>query len=427
LNGALAAAGIRAEWVTVHDAGELDPGAHYIFDENHFRAMTDTIKEVMCGYTLGIDPRMTNIPWVNCVEEIRRQKLTLAQIEVMAPWIEPPRDRTTCCAVIRKRLARSLIELRPRISLPVDWTLTWAFTRLRSRVYWVDPPVFGHGSVEHIYRSGVRRSGAVIKRTSAAIHNAPPEFDPSSANMNASLSLLEIFQQHNGRLIDKWEHYLPIYERHFAPFRHRPVRILEIGVFHGGSLQMWKRYFGSDAAIVGVDLDPRCAEYTEDGIDIHIGDQGNPAFWNRMAQEYVDFDIVIDDGSHMAGHQKAAFLSLWPHVRDGGIYLVEDCHTAYFSDYGGGVGAGGSFIDFAKQRIDDLHAFWLQGNPSLPVTRFTREIGAMTFHDSVVVFEKAVRAGMPARLVTGELSRPVPDEVHDWLNKVHIRSTSRRP
>lgn len=243
LHAAFAQAGVRAEWVTACDAGEFDVASHYVFDANHFRSMTETIKEVMCGYTLGIDPRMTNVPWVNCVQEIRRQNMTLEQIEQLAPWIaptvrspaevslflkhaaawekiaaadadfailaeddivfmdnslpyleallaslpedfdyvdlvgggphlrprlgngvvnsyffaiEPPRDRTTCCAVIRKRFARSLIALAPRISLPVDWTLTWAFTRLRSKVYWVDPPVFGHGSVQAVYRSSVR-------------------------------------------------------------------------------------------------------------------------------------------------------------------------------------------------------------------------------------------------------------------------------
>lgn len=245
--------------------------------------------------------------------------------------------------------------------------------------------------------------------------------------MSASQSLWDIFQQHNGRLIDKWDHYLPIYERHFGAFRHRPIRILEIGVFHGGSLQMWKKYFGEDAAIVGVDLDPRCAEYAEEGIDIRIGDQSDPAFWSKMVEEYVDFDIVVDDGSHIAGHQIAAFSSLWPHVRDGGIYFVEDCHTAYFPAYGGGVGAGSSFIDFAKQRIDDMHALWLLGSASLPVTRYTLEIGTMTVHDSVVVFEKAVRAGPPSRLLTGDLSRPEPEDDLERLMKFHLRSPLRRP
>jgi hypothetical protein len=250
-----------------------------------------------------------------------------------------------------------------------------------------------------------------------------PAWEP---DMNASESLWEIFQQHDGRLIDKWEHYLPIYERHFGPFRQRPIRILEIGVFHGGSLQIWKKYFGPDAAIVGVDLNPSCAEFAEEGIDIHIGDQSDPVFWNKIVEEYVDFDIVIDDGSHMAGHQIAAFSSLWPHVRDGGVYFVEDCHTAYLPAYGGGVGTGKSFVDFARQKVDDMHALWLNGSPQLPATRYTREIGAITFHDSVVVFEKAVRSGPRLRLVTGELSRPEPEGVLATLMKSHLKSPTRR-
>ena len=243
LQNALAQARIPAKWITGYDAGEFDLASFYVFDQDQFRSMTDPIKHVMCGYTLGIDPRMHDVPWVNCVQEIRRQNFTLAQLEQLAPWIvptmrspaevslflkhrvaweeiaaadadcaivaeddivfmdnsasyldalmaslpedfdyidlvgggphlrprlgnrvvnsyffeiDPPRDRTTCCALIRKRFARSLVELRPRISLPVDWTLTWAFTQLRSKVYWVNPPLFGHGSVAQVYGSSIR-------------------------------------------------------------------------------------------------------------------------------------------------------------------------------------------------------------------------------------------------------------------------------
>src|SRR5208283_1434927 len=134
--------------------------------------------------------------------------------------------------------------------------------------------------------------------------------------MSSLPSLLDIFQQHSGRLIDKWDHYLPIYDRYFSPFRQRPVRILEIGVSHGGSLQMWRRYFGDEAAIVGVDLDPRCREYVEDGIEVEIGNQADPQFWAQVVDRHVDFDVVIDDGSHVSADQIAAFRHVWPHLRD---------------------------------------------------------------------------------------------------------------
>lgn len=141
-----------------------------------------------------------------------------------------------------------------------------------------------------------------------------------------SLSLKELWNRHtySGRLIDKWEHYLPIYERHFAQFRNKPVRILEIGVSHGGSLQLWKAYFGWNAQITGLDIDKRCAEYGEIQIYVYTGDQGNLAWMNAFAKSAGPFDIVIDDGSHKITDQQISFCALWPHTTS--IYLIEDIH-----------------------------------------------------------------------------------------------------
>jgi len=130
----------------------------------------------------------------------------------------------------------------------------------------------------------------------------------------------EVFQAHRGRQIDKWRHYFDIYERHFAKYVGQSVKVLEIGVDHGGSLQMWKEYFGPKAEIVGVDINPACQEYAEDQITIWIDDQ-----CNVRIKDY--FDIVIDDGSHVSAHQSITYRHLWPETR--GVYLIEDCHNGY--------------------------------------------------------------------------------------------------
>lgn len=90
--------------------------------------------------------------------------------------------------------------------------------------------------------------------------------------------LLELFEKNQGRLIDKWTHYFDIYHRHFARFRNKPVKVLEIGVFKGGSLAMWRKYFGPQAKIFGVDIDPVCKDFEEDGIKVIIGDQEDRTF-----------------------------------------------------------------------------------------------------------------------------------------------------
>lgn len=87
------------------------------------------------------------------------------------------------------------------------------------------------------------------------------------------------------RLIHKWKHYFPIYERHFKDFVYKPVTFLEIGCGQGGSLQMWKEYFGPHARIVGIDVNPKCKRFAEDQIEIHIGDQQDQAFLQRVVDQ----------------------------------------------------------------------------------------------------------------------------------------------
>ena len=132
------------------------------------------------------------------------------------------------------------------------------------------------------------------------------------------VTLFDMFESHGGRQIDKWEHYFPIYERHLAKFRGKKIRVLELGVDHGGSLQLWKRYFGAQAEIIGVDIDP-AAGFQEPQIKVYLYDQTNPDI-----ATHGPFDIVIDDGSHRAEDQVLSFEHLWP--RCTGVYLIEDCH-----------------------------------------------------------------------------------------------------
>jgi hypothetical protein len=134
----------------------------------------------------------------------------------------------------------------------------------------------------------------------------------------------DLFHAHQGRLVDKWEHYFPIYDKHFAKYQDKLIDVLEIGVSHGGSLQIWKEYFGCGANICGIDIDPRCQEYQESQIEIYCADQSNIPKTGFFAREW---DIVIDDGSHVIAHQEASFKALWEHTR--GPYLIEDCHTGW--------------------------------------------------------------------------------------------------
>ena len=205
------------------------------------------------------------------------------------------------------------------------------------------------------------------------------------------MDLWQDFLTNRGKVIHKWEHYFPIYERHFAPWRGRTLTFFEIGVARGGSLPMWRRYFGPLATIVGLDIDPRCKTHEKDGVLVRIGDQSDPKFLAEVMEEFGPPDIVLDDGSHQMAHIHATFEALYPKVPKNGVYMVEDLHTAYWPDFGGGLTEPGSFINLAKGLIDQLNADHTRG--AVTPDAFTRETFAMAFYDSMIVFEK----GQPPR------------------------------
>jgi hypothetical protein len=161
---------------------------------------------------------------------------------------------------------------------------------------------------------------------------------------------------------------------------------LEIGCGRGGSAQMWKRYFGPHAQIVGLDINPECKKFEEDQIEIRIGSQSDLGFLQSVLDEFGTPQIVLDDGSHRMSDVVETFRFLYSRTAPDGVYMVEDLHTAYWDEYGGGVGREGSFIERCKILIDELNADWTRDK--LPPTEFTRSTLSMHFYDSIVAFER---------------------------------------
>jgi hypothetical protein len=200
--------------------------------------------------------------------------------------------------------------------------------------------------------------------------------------------LLKYFESNTGSLIHKWMHYFDIYDRHFARFRGQDVHVLEIGVSHGGSLQMWRDYFGKSAKIYGADINPFCKNFETENTKIFIGDQSDKKFLQHLKNEIPRLDILIDDGGHLANQQIATFEILFPHVSPNGVYLCEDLHTSYWDDWGGGVGKKGTFIEYSKRLIDQVNAWHSREPRKLDVNDFTRSTFGLSFYDSVLVIEK---------------------------------------
>lgn len=205
--------------------------------------------------------------------------------------------------------------------------------------------------------------------------------------------LEELFWTNDGPVVHKWHHYLPLYERYLGPWRGRPLRMLEIGVSKGGSLDLWRRYFGPDAVLFGIDIDPACAALDGHSARVRIGSQADPAFLRAVVAEMGGVDVVLDDGSHVSEHMRASLAVLYPLLSEGGVYMIEDLHCCYWSEFGGGLGRTGSFVETVKTMIDDLH-HWYHGQGER-VAATAGALGGIHMHDSIVVLEKA--AARPPR------------------------------
>ncbi len=193
-----------------------------------------------------------------------------------------------------------------------------------------------------------------------------------------------------GRGITKWRHYFDAYHRHFSKFVGRDVRVLEVGIYSGGSLEMWRSYFGPGCRIVGVDIQEGCKVYENESTQVFIGDQADRAFWKRLKSEVPPVDIVIDDGGHAAEQQIVTLEEMLPHLKPGGVYVCEDTHGEF-----------DRFLSYAQGLIGSLNAFepgaeelaFLaagKGIASRP-TSFQREIEAVHCYPYLTVIEKRER------------------------------------
>lgn len=194
------------------------------------------------------------------------------------------------------------------------------------------------------------------------------------------------FYAHQGRPVHKYHHYLPLYDRYFAPYRGRPIKFLEIGVSKGGSLQLWRGFFGDQATIFGIDIEPACAILSGEAGQVRIGSQDDQAFLKAVVAEMGGVDIVLDDGSHLQKHVRATLDILFPMLSDGGLYIVEDLQCAYWSQWGGGYESTGNFFSTVRTIVDDMHHWYHSRGVRNVAVR--DNVSGIHIHDAVVVIEK---------------------------------------
>ena len=205
--------------------------------------------------------------------------------------------------------------------------------------------------------------------------------------LNTPTSALRAFfdGRTEGPGIWKWNHYFDIYERHLAKFRNTDVGILEIGIYSGGSLDMWQDYFGEKCRVYGVDLMPECKTYEREGVTIFIGDQADTTFWQSVKQRAPQLDIVIDDGGHLPNQQMVTLEELLPYLRPGGVYICEDVH-----------GNTNTFASYVHRMARELNAYndvvHNMGNPerrtACKATELQSAVASIHFYPFVVVIER---------------------------------------
>jgi hypothetical protein len=205
----------------------------------------------------------------------------------------------------------------------------------------------------------------------------PPANAGAAADAPPKGVLERYFDAHTeGPGIWKWRHYFDIYERHLARFVGRDVHVVEVGIYSGGSLPMWREYFGAGCRLYGVDIEPVCRAYEDDAVRVFIGDQGDPEFWAGFRHAVPTVDILIDDGGHSAALQIATLEAMLPHIRRGGVYLCEDVHGAFHPFH--------AFVDGLAR---PLHAIGAPEAPG-PPNALHQHVASVHRYPLVTVIEK---------------------------------------
>lgn len=127
--------------------------------------------------------------------------------------------------------------------------------------------------------------------------------------------------------------YTAVYDRLFAPRRHEPLHLMEIGIYHGGSAALWCKYF-PNATFTFVDthdqIGPKALEHIDMSRSLLLW---RDAYSDPQMHRYIDgIDIFIDDGPHTPWSQQVAIQLYSPYMRPGGIMVIEDIAAAEWVD-----------------------------------------------------------------------------------------------
>lgn len=244
----------------------------------------------------------------------------------------------------------------------------------------------------HVLRwSETSRAEAFCRDWNAAASPGPvPPLAVDVDTSDPANTLSAYFDAHKeGPGVWKWTHYFDIYHRHLQKFVGRDVHVVEVGVQSGGSLLMWRHYFGEACHVTGVDIDEACRRHADAATRIVIGDQSDRAFWKAFRAQVPAVDVLIDDGTAKADGQMVTLEEMLPHLRPGGVYICEDVYRQ-----------GNRFAAYAYALANQINAFdamsvWpTMGTSGVRLiasrpTPFQSAIHAIHLYPFVVVIEKS--------------------------------------
>ena len=321
----------------------------------------------------------------------------------------------------------TLDAMRRRFGPGVDWLNSTFFGG--KQVVTLAPPASAPARQAPVgYRLGGHTLSAPRLLLGWLLEHWPAASKP--ADTGSPTTLRALYQEHRSKVSDKWSIYLPVYESVFAPYRDRQLRLLEIGIQNGGSLEIWGRFFPRAQALIGCDINPACGalRYDNPVVSVIVGDANDDATQQRIQAVTQGLDIVIDDGSHTSSDIVRSFCRYFPMIEPGGLFVAEDLHCSYWPGFQGGLHEPLSSLAFFKSLVDIVnHEHWtpVASRASLLQGFFgaygcelgdaqLEQIHSVEFINSMCVIRKchASENVLGSRIIAGSVAQVVPEVLH---------------
>ena len=210
----------------------------------------------------------------------------------------------------------------------------------------------------------------------------PKDLSKKSLDLNSNLRLFQIYKNLKHVSL-KCDTYFQAYEEIFNKYVGKKITFVEVGVLHGGSLFMWREYFGKEARIIGIDLHPKAKELEKYGFEIYIGSQSDKSFWKGFFAKVGKIDILLDDGGHGNDQQIITLTESIHNTNDDGIIAIEDVHTNYMKRFGNP--SKHSFVNYSKYLINFVNSRF--PDTKIKKNDFKNKIYSVSFYESIVAIK----------------------------------------